>query len=64
MSIELPANGFGFTLFLIILGIFECFFALIGSSVSNFFHLVSWVWWIVALSIFLILNMIFVNVKL
>ena len=63
MSIELPANGFGLTVFLIVLGIFECLFAVIGSSVANYFHLTDIAWWIVALSILIILNMFFVNVK-
>lgn len=51
----------GVILFYIILLIFECLFCVIGYSVANHFHLTGFVWWIVAIAIFLILNMIFIR---
>ena len=51
----------GAILFCIVLFVFECLFGIIGYFVANFFHLSGFVWWIVGISVFLILNMIFVN---
>ena len=64
MSIELPPNGFGLTIFFVVLMVFECLFGVIGYYVACFFKLPGFAWWIVFLSIIIFLNMVFVNVKL
>ena len=64
MSIELPPNKIGLTIFLLILVIFEMFFIMIGYLTANYFNLNGVMWFLMIIIIFLILNMLFVNVKL
>ncbi len=62
MSINLANFGkIGIILFVIIAFVFECLFGIIGYYLANFLNLNGFVWWIVVISVVLILNMIFVN---
>jgi len=63
MSIELPPNKIGLMIFLLILVIFEMFFIMIGYLIANYFNLNGMIWCLTAIVIFLILNMLFVNIK-
>ncbi len=63
MSIELPPNKIGLTIFLLILVIFEMFFIMIGYLIANYFNLNGIILCLTAIVIFLILNMLFVNIK-
>lgn len=64
MSIELPPNKIGLMIFLLILVIFEMFFVMIGYLIANYFNLNGIMWYLTTIVIFLILNMLFINVKL
>ncbi len=63
MSIELPNNGLGVFVFLVVLIVFECLFYIVGSHIADFVSLQGWEYWIVVIGVCLICNMVFVNIK-
>lgn len=64
MSIELPPNKIGLMIFLLILVVFEMFFMMIGYLTANYLNLKGMMWCLTTIVIFLVLNMLFVNVRL
>ena len=55
-------GAFGAVLFVFILIIFECVFGIVAYYLPSFLHLTGVFWWIIAIFIFAILNMIFINI--
>lgn len=63
MTIELPRNNFGITIFFTILIIFQIFFGIIGSIIANFFKLTGIWFWLFIIGFVFIIDLFFIDVK-
>lgn len=60
--IQLRGTG-GLVIFLVVLAIFECFFGIVAYYVPTLLGATGIVWGIIALVIFIVLNIIFVDIN-